>query len=67
MMNKTMASTVGFIVVSVASLFASAPVLAQVGLSHDEKLELLRAHNYFRGRVNPVATNVEKMVSDHSL
>ena len=32
------------------------------GLSDDEKVEMLRAHNHFRGMVSPIATNMERMV-----
>ena len=32
------------------------------GLTDSEKMEILRAHNYFRGVVDPVATNMLKMV-----
>lgn len=32
------------------------------GLSDAEKAEILRAHNYYRGRVDPIATNMEMMV-----
>ena len=37
-------------------------VSGQTGLSASEKQEVLNAHNYFRTRVNPIATNMEKMV-----
>ena len=37
-------------------------VLAQTGLSEEEKLEVLNAHNRVRSTVNPIATNMEKMV-----
>ena len=33
-----------------------------VGLTDDEKEEVLRAHNYYRGLVDPVAANMERMV-----
>lgn len=32
-------------------------------LTEDEQNEILRAHNTFRGQVDPVATNMEQMVS----
>ena len=32
------------------------------GLSEEEKLEILNAHNYYRSIVDPVATNMLKMV-----
>ena len=33
------------------------------GLTDLEKLEILNAHNYYRGLVDPIATNMLKMVS----
>ena len=33
------------------------------GLSEEEKEEILNAHNHYRGQVDPVATNMLKMVS----
>ena len=36
--------------------------LAQTGLSTSEKQDLLDAHNYFRSRVSPIATDMEIMV-----
>ncbi len=35
----------------------------QTGLSASDKDELLIAHNYFRGIVDPIAANMERMVS----
>ena len=32
------------------------------GLSDAEKYEILSAHNYYRGIVDPIATNMLKMV-----
>ena len=32
------------------------------GLTDDEKAEILNAHNHFRGQVDPIATNMLKMV-----
>ena len=32
------------------------------GLSDEEKAEILYAHNHFRGQVDPIATNMLKMV-----
>lgn len=32
------------------------------GLSDEEKEEILNAHNHFRGQVDPIATNMLKMV-----
>ena len=34
------------------------------GLSNAEEAEILRAHNYFRGIVDPVATNMLKLVRE---
>lgn len=31
-------------------------------LTDEEKEEIVRAHNYFRGKVDPIATNMEQMV-----
>ena len=33
-------------------------------LTDDDKEEPLRAHNFYRGKVSPVATNMAKLVSD---
>ena len=33
-------------------------------LTSDEKKEILRAHNYFRRNVQPLATNMVKLVRD---
>ena len=32
------------------------------GLSEEEKEEILNAHNHYRGMVDPIATNMLKMV-----
>ena len=32
------------------------------GMNEEEKEEILKAHNYYRGQVDPVATNMLKMV-----
>ena len=32
------------------------------GLSDEEREEILNAHNYYRGKVDPIATNMLKMV-----
>ena len=37
--------------------------LAEARLSDEEKEEIVRAHNYYRGKVDPIATNMEQMVS----
>ena len=36
---------------------------AEAGLSDEEKEELVRAHNFYRGKVDPIATNMEQMVN----
>lgn len=36
--------------------------LTETGLSASDKHELLDAHNYFRARVSPIATNMKMMV-----
>ena len=36
---------------------------ATQGLTDEEKLEILKAHNHFRGMATPVATDMEMMVS----
>lgn len=53
--------TLYFSLVLVLSL-ACCCVSGQTSLSASEKQEILDAHNFFRARVNPVATNMEKMV-----
>lgn len=32
-------------------------------LTEEEEAEIVRAHNSFRGKVDPIATNMEEMVS----
>lgn len=49
------------LVFSVALLIAMA-TMATPQLTSSEESELLRVHNYFRGRVYPVATNMVKLV-----
>ena len=34
-------------------------------LSDEEKEELIRAHNFYRGKVQPTATDMLAMVSEH--
>lgn len=41
--------------------------IAQSSLSEADKQAILNAHNYFRSRVNPTATNMEKMVWNDEL
>ena len=36
---------------------------AEARITDEEKQEIVRAHNYFRGKVDPIATNMEQMVS----
>lgn len=31
--------------------------------TEEEKAEIVKAHNYYRGMVDPIATNMEMMVS----
>ena len=42
-------------------------VNGQGGLSDDEKAEILNAHNYFRGQVDPIAANMLRMVRTSKL
>lgn len=36
---------------------------AESRITEEQKYEIVRAHNYFRGKVDPLATNMEQMVS----
>ena len=36
---------------------------AEARITDEEKQEIIRAHNHFRGKVDPIATNMEQMVS----
>ena len=47
------------LLVSIGVVYTSAQT---VGLTDEEKEEVLRAHNYYRGLVDPVASNMERMV-----
>ena len=38
-------------------------VKGETGLSDNEKKEVLNAHNHYRGQVDPIAANMERMVS----
>lgn len=57
--------------ISLCSLSAGLAVLVlssnligtEATLTDDEKEEILNAHNYFRRNVNPIATNMEELVS----
>ncbi len=33
-------------------------------MSEEEELEILRAHNVYRGQVDPISTNMEEMVGE---
>ncbi len=35
-------------------------------LTSNQKKEILQAHNYYRGRVDPIATNMMRMVSQQA-
>ncbi len=51
------------VILALACSCALPVVTAQTsGLSDEEQVEVLNAHNHFRGMVTPVATNMEKMV-----
>ena len=56
-------------VMNTTTLLAAALFLASVCspsdalLTDDDKDELLKAHNFYRGRVSPIATNMAKLVS----
>jgi hypothetical protein len=50
-----------FSIVIVALALCWAREVHGQGLSEDEKEEILEAHNYFRGQVDPVATNMLRM------
>ncbi len=34
----------------------------QASLTNSQKSELLSAHNYFRGKVDPIATDMQRLV-----
>ena len=46
----------------VSVLLLSLLTSAHARLTDEEKEEIVRAHNYYRGRVDPIATNMEQMV-----
>ena len=48
-------------------LLTLAGIVNGQGLSEEEKEEILNAHNYYRGLVDPIATNMLKMVITYSL
>ena len=39
--------------------------LSDARLTEEEQEEIVRAHNYYRGKVDPIATNMEQMVMRH--
>ena len=49
--------------VGLAIMAACLFTLGNAFLTEDDKEELLRAHNFYRSRVRPVATNMAKLVS----
>ncbi|XP_064398515.1 uncharacterized protein LOC135345091 [Halichondria panicea] len=53
------------VALSLCLLFAA--VCGQTKLSGADKQELLEAHNHFRSKVNPIATNMEMMVWNNEL
>ena len=36
--------------------------LVGASLTSDQKQEILHAHNYYRGKVDPIATNMQRLV-----
>ena len=49
--------------VAAALLLATVCPLGQAFITEDDKEELLRAHNFYRGQVSPIATNMAKLAS----
>ncbi len=47
----------------VGAVILSGWACGQTQLSDSDEQELLSAHNHFRGIVDPIATNMERMVS----
>ena len=57
---KVSCSSLGMLViVGVVVVFAG---LCEAQMSEEEQVEILRAHNTYRGQVDPVAINMEQMV-----
>ena len=56
------ASGFGILCLLTVSLFT----FASAQLSEEEQQEILRAHNTYRGQVDPIATNMEEMVRIYS-
>ena len=49
-------------VCSASVVLLSLLISAHARLTDEEKEEIVRAHNYYRGKVDPIATNMEQMV-----
>ena len=49
--------------VAAALVLAGVCPLTQAFITEDDKDELLKAHNFYRGKVSPIATNMAKLVS----
>lgn len=56
---KIFASLVVLTVLGIVSVMSQS-----YGLTDEEKIEVVKAHNYYRGLVEPVATNMERMVGE---
>ncbi len=52
-------NSIGILSLMAASLLA----FASAQITEEEQQEILRAHNLYRGQVDPIATNMEEMVS----
>jgi hypothetical protein len=57
-----MATTPIFVAAALILLAAVCP-LSQAFITEEDKDELLKAHNFYRGTVRPIATNMAKLVS----
>lgn len=58
-----MAIKLAYCVLGVAFIVVLVPFPAvDAGLTEEEKQEIVNAHNYYRGMVDPIATNMEMMV-----
>ena len=51
------------LVLFTASLWMISTTLVNATLSKGDKKEILGAHNYFRGQVDPIAINMQRLVS----
>lgn len=58
-----MKSLTNWVVLAMVWLSLVAFSSTQTGISEEEQAEILRAHNLFRGQVDPIATNMEELVS----